>query len=491
MNRKSFCSFFVFLSFSEKKVLTCSFVQLQDRPKIGASYALAAGKDGHARERIEKGLLFLRGGLWRGVRNALLPLFHSDVLSHFTPVMNSASKTLLRKLEDVKDGEIVNIHNMFGGYTQEIIGTSVFGKHFDSQSVPEASGDVSINPETSSMDGVPLSWKMYRAVATIFANSSGDINALLSLLCPVLLPVLQFLSQYFPTEDAIRTRKAINVMSEVGEEMLDEAKNAQKLKKGNADANGQGESGKGEKSMSTFEKYSEPLMQKMLSAKDKETGRYLSDNENIAQSTTFIAGGTETTASTLSYAIYLLSQNEEAEAEIMKEVDACPEDEPSYEYIMENFQYIQAAIYETLRLYPSGGFISRFTNCEVQIGPYKVPADTPVIIPLVLLQTLPEHFPEPLQFKPERFIPPGEGADSKYANTWHKYAYIPFGMGPRICIGYRLAMAEATLALFRLYRNYSFRIATPLTPIPNLPLKQGLTLQPKDGVCVRVYRRKI
>ena len=178
-------------------MLTCSFVQLQDRPKIGASYALAAGKDGHARERIEKGLLFLRGGLWRGVRNALLPLFHSDVLSHFTPVMNSASKTLLRKLEDVKDGEIVNIHNMFGGYTQEIIGTSVFGKHFDSQSVPEASGDVSINPETSSMDGVPLSWKMYRAVATIFANSSGDINALLSLLCPVLLPVLQFLSQYF------------------------------------------------------------------------------------------------------------------------------------------------------------------------------------------------------------------------------------------------------------------------------------------------------
>ena len=68
----------------------------------------------------------------------------------------------------------------------------------------------------------------------------------------------------------------------------------------------------------------EGLMEKMIYAKDKETGRPLSDNEIIAQSTTFIAGGTETTASTLSYAIYLISQHPAVEAKILEEVDACP-----------------------------------------------------------------------------------------------------------------------------------------------------------------------
>ena len=71
---------------------------------------------------------------------------------------------------------------------------------------------------------------------------------------------------------------------------------------------------------------------------------------------------------------------------------------------MEHLKYVHAVLNETLRLYPSGGFVSRVTNTDVDIGPYSVPADTTVLIPLALLQTLPEHFPEPEAFRPDRFM---------------------------------------------------------------------------------------
>lgn len=382
--------------------------------------------------------------------------------------MNNAADTLLDKLENVKHGSVVNIHNMFGGYTQEIIGTSVFGRHFQSQKVPESNGDTALVAEKSVMEG-PLHISMYRAVATIFANSSGDLESTLSLLCPVLLPLLKMIAEIFPSKTTLHVRRAINVMSEVGERMLTETKGCK------SDSNLSDDLRKDRPTSC-----SDSFMERMIIAKDKETGRSLTENEIIAQSTTFIAGGTETTASTLSYAIYLISQHPEVEEKIMAEVDSCAIAGPSYEYIMENMKYIHAVLYETLRLYPSGGFISRITNTEVMVGKYKVPANTPVIIPLVLLQTLPEHFPNPNEFKPERHL--------DEVPTWHKYAYIPFGLGQRKCIGYKLAMAEAALGLFKLYRKHSFRIAA-LTPTPDLPLKQGITLQPKDGVCVHVYHR--
>jgi len=455
------------------------FSKLHDRPKIGAAYAMAAGKDSAARERIEKGLLFTEGGLWRGIRNACLPLFHAEVLSNFVPVMNDAAKTLNQKLSQMKDGTIVNIHNMFGGYTQEVIGTSVFGQHFDSQSVPETDGDTSIVSELSSMDGPSTAVSMYRAVATIFDSSSGDVSSLLGLLCPFLVPFLQAFTEYFPTETSKRVRKAILVMSDVGENMLNETKSRvdKKTKQDATDGNGEPIADKRSKCSVSF-------MERMLSAKDRETGRPLSDNEIVAQSTTFIAGGTETTASTLSYAVYLISQHPDVEAKIAEEADGCPHEDPSYTYVMENFKYIQAVIYETLRLYPSGGSVTRVTKEEVMIGGYKVPANTTVVVPLVLLQNLPEHFPEPEKFMPERFMT-DEGD-----RTWHKYAYIPFGLGQRQCIGYKMAMAETSLALFQLYRCHTFRVATSMTPTPDLPLKQGLTLQPKDGVCVYAYHRQ-
>ncbi len=102
---------------------------------------------------------------------------------------------------------------MFGGYTQEVIGTSVFGERFDSQTVPETNGAVSVvPPEAAPMDGSnPLAWSMYRAVATIFDNSSGtnDVYAVLTILCPFLRPLTQLLVECFPADTTLRVRRAM------------------------------------------------------------------------------------------------------------------------------------------------------------------------------------------------------------------------------------------------------------------------------------------
>merc|ERR1712130_1074258 len=105
-----------------------------------------------------------------------------------------------------------------------------------------------------------------------------------------------------------------------------------------------------------------------------------------------------------------------------------------------------------------------------------IPSGTTLVIPIYAIHHSPNIFPDPACFRPERFL--GEAR-----KKIHKYAHIPFGAGPRKCIGYKLALAEAKLALIQLYQHFTFHL------VSNDPLEiaPGVTYAPKHGVNVRVY----
>jgi cytochrome P450 len=183
--------------------------------------------------------------------------------------------------------------------------------------------------------------------------------------------------------------------------------------------------------------------------------------------------GHETTANTLSWALYLLATNPEAQAELHAELDGLDFDKagegeganndvPSFEDARSRLPLTLAVVYETLRLYPTVALFPR--ECArhgVRIGGYDVPKGSLVLVVANVAHRDPRFFPEPNSFVPKRFLgtpapstslpvgAPGMGAPGKFA-------FMPFGAGPRTCVGQRFAILEAVLLLAAIAKRYEF-----------------------------------
>jgi enediyne biosynthesis protein E7 len=188
----------------------------------------------------------------------------------------------------------------------------------------------------------------------------------------------------------------------------------------------------------------------LLGARDKETGQPMSDRELIDEVLTLIVAGHETTASALNSAWYLISQHPAAEARLHAEVDAAPEVPAPGLPQMEALPYTLQVINEALRLYPPAWLLPRRAIAADQLGGYTIPPDTNLLVPLYLLHRHPDFWTDPEAFLPERFGPGQEGSRPRFV-------YMPFGAGPRHCIGETLALYEMLMHLYKVARNYRLR----------------------------------
>jgi cytochrome P450 len=215
----------------------------------------------------------------------------------------------------------------------------------------------------------------------------------------------------------------------------------------------------------------EDLLGLLLKATDPENGRGLDDKEVRDQVLIFLLAGHETTATSLTFTLHLLGQHPEIQSYVHTEVDRVLQGrtEPTLEDIMA-LRYTTMAIKEAMRLYPAAYGIPRFCKTGDTIGGYDIPAGNTVFCSTWATHRHPALWDDPERFDPERFTPEREKARPRYA-------YFPFGGGPRACIGQYFSMLEAVVVTAMLLQR--FRVTTPDGPVK---LFTGITLRPEGAV---------
>src|SRR6266700_2741161 len=217
----------------------------------------------------------------------------------------------------------------------------------------------------------------------------------------------------------------------------------------------------------------------LLQARDDD-GKPMSDEQLMAECLTLFGAGHETTATALSWTWYLLCQHPEMYQKVQEEVDSVLQGRtPTYDDLA-RLPYCLQVFKEAMRLYPPAYLLSRGALRTVEVDGYRVPKDMVVLYAPYTLHRREEYFPEPEQFDPERFTPERE-------KRLPRYAFVPFGAGPRICIGMYFAMMEGHLLLATLAQRVSFSLVPGQTIVPD-PV-HNLALRPAGEVKVLVKRR--
>jgi cytochrome P450 len=220
------------------------------------------------------------------------------------------------------------------------------------------------------------------------------------------------------------------------------------------------------------------LLSMLLAARDEETGSALSDREVRDQVITFIGAGHETTAVALAWTFYLLDQNPDATDRLRDEVDRVLGDRVPTVDDLPNLSFTRRVIEESLRIYPPVYGTIRDAREEDEIGGFRIPARSMIVLVPYVTHRHPEFWPDPDRFDPDRFLPEAEAARPRFA--WY-----PFLGGPHQCIGQEFAMLEATLATAMIARSFRLRLA----PGASIEPRPKLSLRPRGGMPMVLERR--
>ena len=219
-----------------------------------------------------------------------------------------------------------------------------------------------------------------------------------------------------------------------------------------------------------------PLVRALVEATDPATGRALSDQDICNELIVFMLGGHDTTATTLAYALWALGGHRDLQDRVAAEVadigdrELTPNDVPRLGYTVQ-------VLHEALRLCPPAAAVARMAMRDIEVDGYRVEAGTMLGVGTYALHRDPALWDNPLAFDPDRFAP----ENSKGRDRWQ---FIPFGAGPRSCIGDHFAMLEATLALATIIRraeilslDHDFPLATPFTMVAAAPIRARVNVR--------------
>lgn len=220
------------------------------------------------------------------------------------------------------------------------------------------------------------------------------------------------------------------------------------------------------------------LLDSLLSARDPETGRSMSDAEAVNNLLTFIIAGHETTAVALSWTLWLLAKDQASQRRVFEEVVAVAGNDAIAAPHIEALSFCRHVIQEAMRLFPPAPGIGRQARTAMELGGIKLDAGARVHIPIFALHRNARLWDSPNSFAPERFTPDQVKARSRYA-------FLPFGGGPRICIGAGFAMIEAAVILATLVRAFRF---APLAGHKPKPVAR-VTLRPSGGMPLHITAR--
>jgi cytochrome P450 len=220
------------------------------------------------------------------------------------------------------------------------------------------------------------------------------------------------------------------------------------------------------------------LLSRLLRARDPDTGASMDVQQVRDEALIFLLAGHETTSTALTFTLHLLGRHPAEQQLVHHEIDAVLDGRLPTVDDMPALERTARAIKEALRLYPPAYAVGRRAESDQQIGGYSIPAGSFVVVSQFATHRHPRFWDNPEVFDPTRFTAEREAAR-------HRYAYLPFGAGPRSCIGSHFAMLEATIAVAVLLQR--FRIDSELEDVPLD--SEGITLRPKGAVPIRPAAR--
>ncbi|CAO2183156.1 unnamed protein product [Urochloa humidicola] len=419
-----------------------------------------------------KGLFASRDSRWSAMRNIIVSIYQPSHLAGLIPAMDSCiRRAAAASLGDGK--EVVVFSDLALSLATDVIGQAAFGADFGLSGKPPPSGD----DETTgvgNVDGGDAA-AAEKAASSEFINMhihsttslKMDLSGSLSTIAGTFLPFLQKpLRRALLMVPGSADREITRVNGELSRMM--EGIIASRAAAPPAPP------------------HSKDFLSVVLAARERDaaTRELLSPDYLSALTYEHLLAGSATTAFTLSSVVYLIANHPEVEEKLLREIDAFgPGDRvPTAEDLQTKFPYLDQVVKESMRFFMASPLVARETSERVEIGGYALPKGTWVWMAPGVLAKDPVNFPDPELFRPERFDPAGDEQRRR-----HPYAFIPFGIGPRVCIGQKFAVQEIKLAVIHLYQRYVFR-HSPRMESP-LEFQFGIVLNFKHGVKLQVVKR--
>ncbi|XP_028264307.1 thromboxane-A synthase [Parambassis ranga] len=424
-------------------------------------------------------LLALRNEQWKRVRSILTPAFSAAKMKEMVPHINTAIDSLMNNLNvHAESGEAFDIHRCFGYFTMDVIASVAFATQVDSQN----------NPDDPFVHHAQMffSFSFFRPMI-LFAMAFPFIMVPLMRFIPskrrdgmnnffinIIHKIIKQREEQPPEQ---RRRDFLQLMLDartskecVSLEHLDTANDTDDIEHRTQQAQLSASDQENSHSTHAQEAHARRPHRKMMT-----------EDEIVGQAFVFLLAGYETSSNTLAFTSYLLAINPECQRKVQEEVDDfyTRHDSPDYTSIQE-LKYLDMVICEALRLYPPGFRFARDIEHDCVVNGQVLPKGATLEIPASFLHYDPEHWPEPEKFIPERFTPEAKASR-------HPFVYLPFGAGPRNCVGMRLAQLEMKMALVHLFHRFTI-VACSETKVP-LELKSSTTLGPKNGIYVKIKRR--
>ncbi len=366
-------------------------------------------------EVLGEGLVTSEVQTWKRHRQIIQPVFHSNMMKDFVKQFNEISKEFVQKWSN--DG-IINDFTEMSALTATIVTKTILGSDVDFN-VQELGDSVSF-----------LTLHIQKRVQTIF-------------------PV----PHSIPTKENRGFKKQMGIVDSIVDKIIQEHK--------------------------TSNKEGTDILSRMLKARDPETNEGLSDSELRDEIRTFFLAGHETTATSLTWAHYVLALNPEIRNKMIKEIHATigTDRDPTYEDLTK-MEYMDQVVNEVLRLYPPIYIFARNALSDDSIDNYRVPKGMNIIMSLFTIHHDPLLWEDPETFNPERFSP-------EKIKSIHKYAFFPFGGGPRTCIGKPFALLEMKIILSKIYQNHIFELKNSEKVIPT----PHFTLRPSQNIDLELIKQ--
>ncbi|NXY27453.1 CP4V2 protein, partial [Pomatorhinus ruficollis] len=389
------------------------------------------------------GLLTSTGDKWRSRRKMITPTFHFAILNDFLEVMNEQGNILVKKLEKHVDKEPFDVFMDITLCALDIICETAMGRNVGAQK----------NKDSDYVSAI------YRMSDLIQRRQ----------LSPWLWP--DFL--YILFKQGREHKRSLNILHNFTDTVIAEKAEELKSTKQKKHDNDDNCEESGSKKRKAF-------LDMLLNTTDDE-GNKLSYRDIREEVDTFMFEGHDTTAAAINWVLYLLGRNPEIQKKVHRELDEVFDNTERSVTTddLKNLRYLECVVKEALRLYPSVPLFARTLREDCCIKGYQIPRGANVLVLTYALHRDPEVFPDPEEFRPERFFP--ENSKGR-----HPYAYVPFSAGPRNCIGQRFAqMEEKTLLALILRRFWVESCQKP----EELGLCGELILRPNNGIWIKLKRR--